>query len=98
MSTGGAMYPAWTASGRILMYESLAQDQVLAADYTSTADSFSASKPRVWASLPMIDPSGDPNIDVSPDGKRVAVFPRLGGPDEQKGSLHVTFLLNFFDE
>ena len=36
------------------------------------------------------------NFDVSPDGKRVVMFPR---PIEQaEGSLHATFLLNFFDE
>jgi hypothetical protein len=34
---------------------------------------------------------------VAPDGKRVVIFPR---PAEAKneGSLHATFLLNFFDE
>jgi hypothetical protein len=37
------------------------------------------------------------NFDVTPDGKRVVVFPR---PMEtsSEGPLHATFLLNFFDE
>jgi hypothetical protein len=37
------------------------------------------------------------NFDVSPDGKRVVVFPRRQEENTQ-GSLHVTVLLNFFDE
>ena len=37
------------------------------------------------------------NFDVAHDGKRVVVFPRPA-QEEGGGSLHVTFLLNFFDE
>jgi len=99
ISTGGAKYPRWLANGQTLFYESLApEDRIMAADYTSTGDSFSASKPRVWASLPMTDASGDVNLDVAPDGKRFAVFPAPDPKEAEKGSVHVTFLLNFFDE
>jgi hypothetical protein len=37
------------------------------------------------------------SFDITPDGKRAVVFPR---PAETRaeGSLHATFLLNFFDE
>jgi hypothetical protein len=38
------------------------------------------------------------NLDLAPDGKRFAVFPRPEATGEQKGSVHVTVLLNFFDE
>jgi hypothetical protein len=34
------------------------------------------------------------NFDLSPDGKRVVMFPQ----PESQGSLHFTLLLNFFDE
>ena len=37
------------------------------------------------------------NIDVAPDGKRVVFFARPAS-DQTVGSLHATFLLNFFDE
>jgi hypothetical protein len=36
-------------------------------------------------------------LDLHPDGKRFAVFPRQE-IEEAKGNLHVTFLLNFSDE
>jgi hypothetical protein len=38
------------------------------------------------------------DVDLSPDGKRFAVFPKRESTSEQKASVHVTVLLNFFDE
>ena len=38
------------------------------------------------------------NYDLAPDGRRFAIFPELKPPAEEKGDVHVTFLLNFFDE
>lgn len=38
-----------------------------------------------------------PVFDIAPDGKRFAVFPRPES-EEKQGNVHVTFLLNFFDE
>jgi Tol biopolymer transport system component len=98
ISAGGAVYPRWPASGHTLFYETPNEDRIMAVDYTSAADSFSASKPRMWAALQMTDASGDVNLDVAPDGKRLAVFPAPDAKEGEKGSLHVTFLLNFFDE
>jgi pectate lyase len=40
---------------------------------------------------------GSRNIDLAADGKRLVVG-RSDSPTDQKGTLHVTFLLNFFDE
>jgi hypothetical protein len=37
------------------------------------------------------------NFDISPDGKRAVVFPQPA-PGQAEGTLHATFLLNFFDE
>jgi hypothetical protein len=39
-----------------------------------------------------------PTYDLAPDGKRFAVILNADGTAEQKPILHVTFLLNFFDE
>ncbi len=38
------------------------------------------------------------NLDLAPDGKRFVVSPRPEATGGQKGSVHVTVLLNFFDE
>jgi Tol biopolymer transport system component/predicted Ser/Thr protein kinase len=98
ISTGGAEYPKWSRNGRELFYETWNDNAIMVADYTATADSFSASKPRVAASVRMIDAAGIPNWDLAPDGKRFAIFPAPNQAAEDKGSVHVTFLLNFFDE
>jgi serine/threonine-protein kinase len=35
---------------------------------------------------------------LAPDGKRFVIFPRPEAATQAKGNLHVTFLLNYFDE
>jgi hypothetical protein len=36
-------------------------------------------------------------FDLAPDGRRL-VLPSALSPEDAKGSLHVTFLFNYFDE
>jgi serine/threonine-protein kinase len=66
-------------------------------DYTVNGDSFVVGKPRLWSQAQIFF-TGSSNLALAPDGKRFAVFPmpEAAGPD--KGSVHVTFLLNFLDE
>ena len=52
---------------------------------------------RVWSDQQLHDVNGFLNYDLAPDGKRFAIFPELKAPEE-KVSIHMTFLLNFFDE
>ena len=66
-------------------------------DYDVKNDSFSSGKPRLWSDQQIHD-LGALNYDLAPDGKRFAIFPELKPATEEKGNLHVTFLLNFFDE
>jgi hypothetical protein len=68
-------------------------------DYTVNGDSFVPVKPRLWSEKQIYMP-GNTNLTLAPDGKRFAVFPipEAAGPGPEKGSVHVTFLLNFFDE
>ena len=69
----------------------------MVANYTVHEDSFNSEKPRVWSERQVLLPNFIRVLDLHPDGKRFAVFPR---PEiaEAKGNLHVTFLLNFSDE
>ena len=68
--------------------------------YTAKADSFAADKPRLWSNTQILEPirGGAWDLDLAPDGKRFAMFPRPDATVGQKGSVHVTVLLNFFDE
>jgi hypothetical protein len=82
--------------GRELFYEGL-DSRIMVVDYTVKGDSFVPGKPRVWSEKQLFNP-GLLNLDLAPDGKRFAVLhaPELAG--SEKGSVHVTVLLNFFDE
>ena len=54
-------------------------------------------KRRLWSDKQIFYP-GLANLDLAPDGKRFAVFTLPETPPGEKGSVHVTMLLNFFDE
>ena len=38
------------------------------------------------------------NFDIAPDGKRVVTFPQSTGAEGDRGPVHVTVLVNFWDE
>lgn len=96
ISNGAALHPLWPREGRQLFWET-PDNHIMVADYTVQGDSFIAGKPRLWSAAQILAPSGAFNLDVTSDGKRFAVFPRPEAKEETD-SVHVTFLLNFFDE
>jgi serine/threonine-protein kinase len=96
ISTGGGTMPTWSRDGRELFY-STPDNRLMVTEYTAKGESFSYAKPRLWSDT-RIYSSGRKYFDLAPDGKRFVVFPRADAGDEKKGSVHVTFLLNFFDE
>jgi serine/threonine protein kinase/roadblock/LC7 domain-containing protein len=96
ISSGGGNLPVWSSAARQLFYQTL-DAHIMVTDYTTTGDSFIAEKPRLWTDRPIRN-LGIINRDLAPDGKRFAVFPASDAKDEEKGTVHVTFLLNFFDE
>jgi len=99
ISTGGGALPIWSRDGRELFYEGL-DNRIMAAAYTAKGDSFAAGKPGPWSNTQLADIAAPWNLDLAADGKRfvVAVWPRVDSAGEPKASVHVTFLLNFFDE
>jgi eukaryotic-like serine/threonine-protein kinase len=96
VSKGGARFPAWSRDGRQLFYATL-DNFVMVVDCAPGRESFSASKPRRWSETPIGNTTGFQNFDVAPEGKRIVAAPSTER-DEMKGSLHLTFLVNFFDE
>jgi hypothetical protein len=73
-------------------------DRIMVANYAVQGDSFSAGKPRARSPMQVRRTSVEENFDLAPDDKRVAFFPRPSPSSSPQGSLHATFLLNFFDE
>jgi serine/threonine-protein kinase len=97
ISTTGSMTPIWSRNGRELFFETL-DNHIMVADYTVAGGSFVAGKPRLWSPTQVRATAAVANLDLAPDGKRFAVFPLPDPRTEDKSSVHVTFLLNFFDE
>jgi serine/threonine-protein kinase len=93
--TSGA-FPAWSPATHELFFLG-GDDRIMVASYTIQGDSFSAGVPRVWSPTPVRRTSVQLNYDISPDGKRVIMFPQPVA-ETSIGNLHATFLLNFFDE
>jgi serine/threonine-protein kinase len=74
-------------------------------DYTVEGDSFHNSKPRLWTDKQIGTISGNipfgggrPPFDLTPDGRRIIAWVPEEQPKEAKVDLHVTMLLNWFDE
>jgi serine/threonine-protein kinase len=96
ISIAGGQLPVWSRKGRELFFQNL-DNRIMVMDYTMTEDSFIPGRSRVWSNQELHDVRVL-NYDLAPDGKKFAIFPELKPPTEEKGDVHVTFLLNFFDE
>jgi serine/threonine-protein kinase len=96
ISTGGELYAFWSKNGKELFYET-PDNRIMVVDYTTNRDSFTVGKPRLWCDRMIFNP-GAQNLDLAPDGKHFAVTAAPENVGHEKGSAHVTFLLNFFDE
>jgi serine/threonine-protein kinase len=97
ISTAPGEFPIWSANRRELFYVTL-DGHIMVTDYTVNGKTFSPGKPRQWCDTPILLTGGYPPLDLAPDGKRFAIFPTAETAGDQKGSVHVTFLINFFDE
>jgi hypothetical protein len=69
----------------------------MVANYAIEGQSFVPGKPRPWSPTPILRDGVRLTFDMTPDGKRAVVFP-IPAETRAEGSLHATFLLNFFDE
>jgi serine/threonine-protein kinase len=98
ISMSGGTYPMWSRNGRELLF--VAPDRkIMAAAYTVKGDSFVADTPRVWSDRQLGGPNQFRNVDISPDGKRLAaLMPAAESRGAQQAQNHVVFLENFFDE
>jgi serine/threonine protein kinase/Tol biopolymer transport system component len=97
ISNGGGQVPMWSRSGPELFYRG-PDYRIMSSVYTTQGNSFSASKPRVWADTETFDPGLEFNVDIAPDGRHFAFFRYSDKAEEAKGGIRATFLLNFFDE
>jgi len=97
ISNAGGTQPVWSRISRDLFFENL-DNRIMTTNYEGKNESFIADKPRLWSDRQLHDLDGILNYDLTPDGKRFAIIPELNAPTAEKGDVHRTFLLNFFDE
>ena len=86
----------WSNNGRELFYET-PDNRIMVVDYSVDGGSFVPRKRRLWSDKQLFF-TGTGNLDLAPDGKRFAVLALPETPPGEKGTVHVTILLNFFDE
>jgi hypothetical protein len=96
VSNAGGYAPIWSRNGRELFFQNL-DNRIMVTDYEVKNESFIPGKPRLWSDR-QLQSLNSLNYDLAPDGKRFAILPKLNTPTEEQGSVHMTFLLNFFDE
>jgi serine/threonine-protein kinase len=96
VSVGGGNLALWLRNSKQILYVAPG-DRIMVAEYEVSGASFVTRKPRQWSPTPILSP-GFFQYDVAPDGKRVAAFLSAESPAENRENVHVTFLLNFFDE
>jgi serine/threonine-protein kinase len=99
ISTTGGRNPVWSRTGRELFFEEPTDNRVWVVTYTARGTTFIADKPRLWSDTQLREASvGQWNFDLDPDRDRLVIFPKLDRVPDRLGSVHVTVLLNFFDE
>ena len=96
ISTGGGVLAIWSRNSRELFFQN-PDNRIMVMDYQVQSGSFVVGKQRLWSDQRLQDVGGLLNYDLAPEGKRFAIFPEMNAPVEEKGNVHVTFLLNFFD-
>jgi serine/threonine-protein kinase len=97
ISTSPGRFPIWSLTGNELFYETI-DGHIMVADYTAKGETFNPGKPRQWTEAPTLVTGAYQNLDLAPDGKRFVVFFAPDGGGNNRGPVHATFLLNFFDE
>jgi serine/threonine-protein kinase len=93
VSTGGGKFPTWSGSSK-LFYESL-DNRIMEVDYSEQSGELVLGKPKVWSETRLGSTGAARNYDVGPDGRHFVVMAETQSP---ASTVHVTFLLNFFDE
>jgi len=97
VSTRGGRFPIWSQNGRELFY--LGPDKrIQVATYTTSGNSFSPGKSRVWSERQLGDWGVNRMYDLAPDGKRFAVILDTDQTGDSKPATSVAVLVNFFDE
>jgi hypothetical protein len=90
ISNNGGTWPIWPPKGGEILYRS--GEQVMAAAYTATGDSFLPGKPRLRSTTT----GSRPGFDVAPDGRLLLITPTVTAGTKAEHTL--MFVQNFYDD
>ena len=97
ISTNGGVFPTWSPNGKGLFYQER-NGRIMVADYKVAGGAFQADKPRVWSPVPVPLMGDNRSIDVSRDGKHLAVVLKASATEAAAKEDHLIFFFNFADE
>jgi serine/threonine-protein kinase len=98
ISNSSGLWPMWSRNGHELFFET-SDNHIMVATYIVKGDSFVADKPRMWTEKQLGTATNNvDNVDLAPDGKRIAALMPVETAEAPKAQSHVIFLMNFFDE
>jgi len=97
VSTLSGRFPLWSRTAKELFYVTL-DGHIMVVPYSVNGRTFEPGKPRQWSSSPIALWVNYTPYDLMPDGKRVVMFPVTESASGERANLHLTFLLNFFDD
>src|SRR5215467_5599371 len=86
----------WSRDGSRLFFETV-EGRIMVVDCEAKGDAFVAGKPRLWTETQAVYGGGFRSVDLAADGKRLVIFSRPDTGRDEKQTVHLTFLLNFFD-
>ena len=98
ISSSPARHPTWSRKAPQLLYQDT-NGHLLVVDYAVKGDTFSHGSPRLWVENQFADVGDNPgrSFDLAPDGNSIVALV-TSRRFEGSGNLHVTFLVNLFDE
>jgi serine/threonine-protein kinase len=90
-------FPIWSRTAREIFYLTN-EGQIMVVPYVVNGRAFLPGKASPWSEKTIAMQGLLIPFDLAPDGKRFVVSPASAETGGEKANLHVTFLLNFFDE
>ncbi|HUQ90403.1 MAG TPA: protein kinase [Bryobacteraceae bacterium] len=97
ISAGDGAFARWSRTGRQIFFTT-SDGRIMVTDYEIKGDSFLVGKPRPWTDTRISANMGRASFDLAPGAKRVLTSVNPVDVSQPSGSVHITLLLNFFDE
>jgi serine/threonine-protein kinase len=98
VSAGDGTFPRWSPAGRQLYFQA-SDGRMMVVDFEVNDGRFVSGKPRQWTAAKLSEVRRwIRDYDIASDGKRLVALPGRDDSEASRGSVHVNFVFNFFEE